>query len=192
MKSTTIWFLCIAAAIVGILFGIGTLERADDIPLPQEQQNPPSTSESLVTFRLLEEADFVAVFDEFGRALPAVDGENLVTGDRDLKSESLSIELEVDGYIEYKALMGQGDTLVYSWQVRGGSVYYDFHSHPPRADPDFFTRYKEGEGQSDRGTILAGYSGQHGWYWLNLGDQPVTIDLKVAGFYDELVELPLY
>ena len=192
MKSTTLWFLCLAAVILGILFGIGALERSSEQAAAEPSSYASDAQANRLTFRLLDESEFVPTLDEFGRAVPAVDGENLVAGDKAFKSETVSIELDVDGSVEYKALMDQGDTLVYAWQASKGDVYYDFHAHPPDADADFFTRYKAGEGRSDRGTVLAAYGGQHGWFWLNLSDNPVTIELEVAGFYDEVVELSLY
>ena len=54
-------------------------------------------------------------------------------------------------------------------------------------ETDFFTRYSEGEASSDSGSIVAAYKGQHGWFWLNISDQPVTITLEVAGFSDRNV-----
>lgn len=75
--------------------------------------------------------------------------------------------------------------------LNGGQAYYDFHSHPPDADPNFFTRYEEGEGSRRAGTILVPYVGEHGWYWLNLEDHPVAIQLEAAGFYDEWVAYEL-
>lgn len=189
MKTINIWFLCSAAVILGVLFGITTLTLG---PQEQDAGTPPALprpSAHQLILHLRDASDFVPAFDEFGRAVPAFNGENILQSTKDMKSESLTIALDVDGFVEYKALMDQGDTLVYSWRVQDGNVYYDFHSHPPDTDPDFFTRYKEGEGASDKGAVLAAYTGQHGWYWLNLEDQLVTIDLEVAGFYDEIVEI---
>ena len=192
MKSSTLWFICLAAVIVGILFAVGTRQLSEEEALPKAASVTAGEGDELVVFRLLDDSFFEPAFDEFGRALPAVDGENLIASNKVFKSELVPIELGVDGSVEYKAMMNQGDTLVYTWQTLEGDVYYDFHAHPPDADPDFFTRYKEGEGQTDQGTILAAYDGQHGWYWLNLSDAPVTIHLEVAGFYDEVMEIVLY
>lgn len=192
MKSSTLWFLCIAAVILGILFALGTRELSNDQAAPGTARVMPSEGDELVVFRLFDVSRLEPAFDEFGRSVPAIDGENLADTNRALKRESLTIDLALDGAVEYKALMNQGDTLVYAWQARGGDVYYDFHAHPPDANPDFFTRYKEGEGQADQGTVLAAYAGQHGWYWLNISNGPVSIELEVAGFYDELVKIELY
>ena len=192
MKSSTLWFLCIAAMVVGILFAVGTRQLSNEEVVPEAADLIVGEGDEVVVLRMFDESLLEPAFDEFGRAVPAVDGENLIDSNKAFKSESLAIELGVDGSVEYKAMMNQGDAFVYAWRAPAGEVYFDFHAHPPDADPDFFTRYKAGEGQADQGTVLAPYDGQHGWYWLNLTDQPVTITLEVAGFYDEVVKIDLY
>ena len=47
----------------------------------------------------------------------------------------------------------------------------------------------EGEGVASAGSIVAAYPGQHGWYWLNLEADPITITLEVAGDYNDVVEI---
>ena len=80
--------------------------------------------------------------------------------------------------------------MLYHWEANG-DVYYDFHAHQEAGDPDFFTRYVAGEGQQDKGSIVALYQGQHGWYWLNISDGPVKISLAVAGYYSKLIKIDL-
>jgi hypothetical protein len=38
----------------------------------------------------------------------------------------------------------------------------------------------------DSGSLVAPFAGEHGWYWVNIGDDPVTITLQVSGYYDEM------
>ncbi len=87
--------------------------------------------------------------------------------------------------------MQQGDSIVFHWSTDGGQAYYDFHAHDEAFGPEFYTRYNQGEGSEDSGSIVAAYAGQHGWYWLNLETEAITITLEVAGFYDELIEIGL-
>jgi hypothetical protein len=129
--------------------------------------------------------------DDFGTALPVTDGENFAPNSGEMKTETVTITIEGDGGVEYKALMDQGDVIVFSWKTDGGQAYYDFHAHQENGSPDFFTRYDEGEGVGRSGSILAPYEGQHGWYWLNLEADPITITLEVAGDYNEIVEINL-
>ena len=131
-----------------------------------------------------------AVVNEFGEAQPVMDGRNIRQHDESYKSETLEIELQLDESVEYKAIMEQGEVLLYHWEANG-DVYYDFHAHQEAGDPDFFTRYAAGEGQQDKGSIVALYQGQHGWYWLNISDGPVKISLAVAGYYSELIKIDL-
>ena len=129
-------------------------------------------------------------FDDFGRPLPSLTGTNQRLHDARYKSEKVEITLPVDAQIEFKAIMEEGDVLLYSWEA-DSELYFDFHAHDETANPDFWTRYTEGEGTSESGSIVAPYSGQHGWYWLNLNDGDTTVTLTVAGYYDELIEIDL-
>ena len=39
---------------------------------------------------------------------------------------------------------------------------------------------------------VAPFAGEHGWYWLNIHDGPVTITLTVTGFYDDIVDYGIF
>ena len=115
------------------------------------------------------------------------------THDAAFRSDTLTIDLDVGEEVEYKAVMHQGDALVYSWRLTSGSVVYtDFHADPGENDAypeDYWIRYRESETGSAAGSIVAPFDGNHGWYWLNIEEQPVTIELEVRGFYDGVSEL---
>ena len=38
----------------------------------------------------------------------------------------------------------------------------------------------------------APFTGEHGWYWLNYNDFPVTITLTVTGYFDDVVDYGLF
>jgi hypothetical protein len=42
-------------------------------------------------------------------------------------------------------------------------------------------------GHEGHGSLVASFSGEHGWYWVNISEKPVTITLTVAGFYRDIV-----
>ena len=108
------------------------------------------------------------------------------------RSDTLTIELDVVEQVEYKVKMQQGDAIVYSWQVDNGLVYTDFHADPGENDeyPEhYWIRYSDGEIGGAAGSLVAPFGGNHGWYWLNIEEQPVTITLEVRGFYDSIDEL---
>ena len=131
-----------------------------------------------------------AKVDEFGESLPVVVGANLRVHDIAYKSETINIQIDADAQVEYKAIMDTGEALLYSWEA-DGELYYDFDAHQENGNPQFWTRYSEGEGSADQGSIVAPYQGEHGWYWLNIAGKAVTVKLSVAGYYDRIKEIEL-
>lgn len=104
------------------------------------------------------------------------------------KTETLKIHLGVDEKTEIKAQLPKGKMILYSWSVEGGKVYVDFHGHDPSLGDRFWVRYEEADGISARnGSLVAPFKGEHGWYWLNVSEKPVTITLTVSGYHDKLI-----
>jgi hypothetical protein len=104
------------------------------------------------------------------------------------RTETLTIKLGLDEKTEIKAQMELGKMLVYSWSVEGGQVYVDYHGHDPALGDRFWVRYEEADGIAGRnGSLVAPFKGEHGWFWLNVSDGPVTIKLTVTGYHDKLV-----
>lgn len=120
--------------------------------------------------------------DPFSRSQPAP-----------FRSDSLVIALDEFEQVEVKTTMRQGDALVYSWKlVEGETVYSDFHADPHQAElypEDYFVRYHESESRSASGSLVAPFDGNHGWYWLNIEERPVRIELEVRGFYGSIGEI---
>ena len=113
-----------------------------------------------------------------------------MSGNRDLRSETVTIEIAGNEQMEYKLQMIEGMTVVYSWQTDGGGLYSDFHADPFNdldAEP---VRYaEEFDVTGGRGGLTAGYSGNHGWFWRNDNDMPVTVELDVRGFFTTMKEI---
>ena len=84
--------------------------------------------------------------------------------------------------------------VAFSWQVgNNDKVYADYHGHDPSFGAEFFVRYKEDqESNSGNGTLTAPFDGEHGWFWLNINDHPVTISLSVTGYFDDLVDYGIH
>ena len=113
--------------------------------------------------------------------------------DSEFRTRTMTIELAEFEQVEVKAVMHQGDALVYSWKlVKGETVYSDFHADPHEVEkfPElYFIRYHESEEASAAGSLVAPFTGNHGWYWLNIEENPVTIELEVRGYFDNLEEI---
>ena len=197
MNKSTLALIVIATLLLGALIGAGVSRTGTE---PQPTAGAASvTSSAVVTnddggapvIRFLAPEGVETPYDEFGTALPYLSGDNFLPGQRAWQEETLTIVIEGDGAVEYKALMSQGDSLNFHWSVNGGQAYYDLHAHDSAFGDEFFTRYDEGEGSRASGTIVAPYDGEHGWFWLNLEAEPITISLQVAGFYKEVVKIDM-
>lgn len=117
--------------------------------------------------------------------------------DKPFRTETVRIELEDLGELEHKLIMKQGETIVFSWHVEGdtsnGGVYFDFHGHPPTANTKFpqgFAQsYIKGEQPSGNGALTAPFDGYFGWFFLNVEERPIVINVEVSGFWDKDIEL---
>lgn len=190
MTKSTLLMILLAGLTLGVLIGVS---RVDDDVVGGAADAPGVVLDTggLPVFRYLVPGNLRLEYDQFGVPLPGTSGENFIARARQPKTDSLTLRLESGEEAEYKALMSQGDTLVFHWATDGGVAYYDLHAHDGSFGPDFYTRYDAGEGTERSGSIVAPYAGQHGWYWINTEPGPMTITLEVAGFYDELIEIEL-
>ena len=90
--------------------------------------------------------------------------------------------------IEIKLAMKKGAQANFAWASEGGPVNFDTHGD---GQGDLKISYEKGRGvQSDEGTIIAEFDGNHGWFWRNRNQEPVTLTLRTAGDYSEIKGLP--
>jgi hypothetical protein len=99
------------------------------------------------------------------------------------RTDEIKIPLRGDEELEYKVRMQPGGTLVYSWSVDKGMVYYDFHGEPPN-DPKHAQSYGMGTGNQGNGSLIAPFAGIHGWFLQNQEGEKVVVTLKLSGFYE--------
>jgi hypothetical protein len=127
------------------------------------------------------EADPVTLAE--GAAEP---GKPLTTSDAPFKSDEMTITLASGEGVEIKAAMRPGERVVFSWTASGG-VDVDMHGEATGGAEGQSTSYLTGEGQtSGHGAFTAPFAGNHGWFWQNLNDDPVTVTVKVSGYYQKL------
>lgn len=110
-------------------------------------------------------------------------------------SMSMIIELGAFEQTEIKTVLDEGKVIVYSWEVEDDiNVYFDFHGHEESFGPDFYVRYKERqEGLSkSSGSLTAPFYGEHGWLFLNINEQPVSITLNVTGYYNDIIDYGIF
>lgn len=123
------------------------------------------------------------------RPAPAIASAAMHAHPRKFYTGRIEIKVNPREELEYKARLAQGEPLLYSWKVQGGEVYFEFHGEPTEGDwpKNYYESYQIGQrSQQQQGSFVAPFAGQHGWYWRNLGDEPVTIVLEAHGYYTRL------
>lgn len=88
------------------------------------------------------------------------------------RKDRLDLALAANGETEYHIAMQAGATLAYSWSVSQGAVSCQFADRNP---------VSAGEGH---GAFVAQSSGWYRWRWKNRNGAPVTIRLKLNGYYE--------
>lgn len=110
------------------------------------------------------------------------------------RTETVQITLPPFKETEVKTVLQTSKAVLYSWKVDRGQVYVDYHGHDPKAaDKEFFVRYEEKDASTGgTGSLVAPFGGEHGWFWQNYNDFPVTITLTVTGYYDKVVNYGIF
>jgi hypothetical protein len=130
---------------------------------------------------------------DFGEPVPLPNTAIYQDQEQPPQTRTMQITIPPEKQTEIKTVLGKSKVIQYSWQADRGTVYCDFHGHDPAAGDQFFVRYREHqEGSSANGSLVAPFDGEHGWYWLNYNDFPVTITLTVTGFFDEIKDYGLF
>lgn len=130
---------------------------------------------------------------DFGDPVPLPNPAVYQTSETPPETRTMQVEIPPEGETEIKTVLEESKVIEFSWEVDRGSVYSDFHGHTPEAGPNFFVRYREHQrGTTDHGSLVAPFGGEHGWYWLNYNDHPVTITLTVTGFYEDIIDYGIF
>lgn len=175
---------------LGTKLGLGDLEQSDPDPIPVDAVSSGAGAPKLVA-GAFPAAPAAADFDFFD---PEVMGDPFSRSHPSpFRTDSIEVPLDELEHVEVKANMQRGDALVYSWKlVEGDTVYTDFHADPHQTDQypmDYWVRYAESEDAAASGSIVAPFDGNHGWYWMNIEENPVKLVLEVRGYYESLDEI---
>lgn len=108
--------------------------------------------------------------------------------DNPFRHEVVEITIAAGERMEYVLHLEQGESLLYSWQVDGGNLYSDFHSHPDDKDKypeNYWIRYEESDHGGSNGAVVAPFNGPTAWYWVNRNEHPVTVRLELVGYFSD-------
>lgn len=85
--------------------------------------------------------------------------------------------------IEVKLVMDEGQTARFEWTANGSVVNYDTHGDGSGQK----ISYETGRGVPEQaGELTAAFTGNHGWFWRNRTEAPVTVTVRTAGDYAEM------
>lgn len=108
-------------------------------------------------------------------------------------TRTVELTLPPDGETEIKTVLKQNKVVLYTWKTDRGSIYSDFHGHDPATSDELFVRYREDqESPGSSGSLVAPFTGEHGWYWLNYNEFPVKITLNLTGYFDDIVDYGIH
>ena len=121
---------------------------------------------------------------EAGKGTAAGGGTILAPQDTAFKQETITFEAGPREGFEYKYRLEKGEALLYSWSA-SVPMNTEFHAEPDGAPRGYAQTYEKKDGMTGAsGTLTAPFSGIHGWYWENTTDQPATVTLATAGYYN--------
>ena len=108
----------------------------------------------------------------------------LVPQDAAFKQETITFEAKPREGLEYKYRLEKGESLLYTWTA-SAPMNTEFHAEPDGGPRGYAQTYEKKDGMTRAsGTLTAPFSGIHGWYWENTTDQPQTVTLASAGYYN--------
>lgn len=119
--------------------------------------------------------------------LPPTASEAVIASDAAFQSGEMSLSLQPGEGAEIKALMRAGGSFVFSWTA-SGPVNFDMHGERPENEKEYSSYWKDRAQTTAHGSFTAPFDGTHGWYWRNRGGEPVTVTVKLSGFYEKLYQ----
>lgn len=100
--------------------------------------------------------------------------------------DQMQVVLQPGEGAEIKLVMKAGARAEFSWTVQGGTVNFDTHGDGGGKS----ISYEKGRTvPADDGVLVAAFDGNHGWFWRNRGDVPVTVVVRVRGEYQDIKRL---
>jgi hypothetical protein len=102
---------------------------------------------------------------------------------QETRTDEMSVTLAPGEGAEIKLVMIKGAQANYAWTANGAVVNFDTHGDGGGQN----ISYEKGRGVAeDEGVLEAAFDGNHGWFWRNRTDAPVTVTLKTTGAYSDI------
>lgn len=102
---------------------------------------------------------------------------------QETRTDEMSVTLAPGEGAEIKLVMVKGAEANFAWTANGAVVNFDTHGDGGGEN----ISYEKGRGVAeDEGVLEAAFDGNHGWFWRNRTDAPVTVTLKTSGAYSDI------
>lgn len=167
---------------IGAKLGLNKLGEAAAATAPVASSKPAPEKQPVIMSSNGEEK-----LDAVGQPVKPIDDTVVTKHKGDFRTETMTVTIAPQKGAEIKTKMKAGDSFVFYWEASGGEVASDMHGDKLDAAEGEYTSYWiDTPKSSASGSFTAAFDGKHGWYWLNRGDKPVTLTIKVSGFQTEL------
>jgi hypothetical protein len=110
----------------------------------------------------------------------------VIASESPYRTEEMSLTLQPGEGTEIKARMQAGESFVFAWSTNGDGLNFDMHGEPLNAGTESSSYWLDRNQSQANGSFIAPFDGTHGWYWANKGSAPVTVTVKVSGFFEKL------
>jgi hypothetical protein len=173
---TLAWASAAAVVVAGIILVVAVLPAEYGI-------DPLGAGRALGLTAMSSPADAAPAPVVKGAALVPIHEGQVASYPAAFKTDSRVFQLGPYEYVEYKYHLEKGATMLFSWNATQ-DVRADFHGDADAAKPnDEPTSYDDRRTRQRDGSFAAPFTGIHGWYWENLGGEPVTVTITTSGFY---------
>lgn len=86
--------------------------------------------------------------------------------------------------VEAKLVMEQGAVAEFEWTANGGVLNHDTHGDGGGQEVSY-VQGRDVPGLDGR--LTAAFTGNHGWFWRNRTEAPVTVTLRTRGDYQQML-----
>lgn len=116
-----------------------------------------------------------------GESAPAT--ASVVAPTDDAWRDEVSYTLAPGEGVEVKLVMQEREVAQFYWTANGAVLNHDTHGHGSGQR----ITYERGRSVAEQeATLEAAFTGNHGWFWRNRTEAPVTLTLRTRGDYSEL------
>lgn len=98
--------------------------------------------------------------------------------------DEASLTLAPGEGIEIKLAMQEGEVATFEWSANGGVLNHATHGDGGGQE----VSYEDGRAvPGQTGELTAAFTGNHGWFWRNRTEEPVTLTLRTGGEYEAML-----